>query len=599
MGANMGVNKMKRNRLASLIVSASALFFMISCESLGLYDRKLIKFTGSNSVSTRAVYGEQVGNIQMIEWQNNDKIWITSDRARTRGGDAEHLYTLTPSRNTGSSSFAKFVLDEQDENGLRWEDGYSGNYAFYSVYSSSAAVVPDEDGSFYVTEKDLPFLMTAYTTTTEVAASSAGVFLQFYPAFTAIHISIDTDATNVSINEWGISSDSVPLTSDYSAQIGSDGKVENVESMSTGSKSNSAGGWSESNKDYTFFCLPLAYDDITVWCTFTVGNKTATKSAKLPKLEACAYNTLQLTLDSDIPDSDDPDDFQLGALQIFADLIRDNGGPNFGGQNGIWGKLKEYYKNNPKYIGGEWDEQGNNFNKYLWSKFLEIFDDFDNLTMDALKDIFGEGAIDILLEAVKQLENVILTDANITGSVPASDLQKLIPNVKHLSIQYPNMDGVNFEIDGLPYLETLKVMHANGTFSVKNCPNLSSIDLQNADNNTIYEFENVGLKSFTGEKGKSYTFKNCPDLANVSFNNLESNFEGASFDNCGLTSFSQNGANAVNAKYEFANMDYLETIYVERAASITARNCKVLRSISFSSNYAGPVIETENCPNYQ
>ena len=296
---------MKRNRLASLIVSASALFFMISCESLGLYDRKLIKFTGSNSVSTRADYGEQVGNIQMIEWQNDDKIWITSDRARTRGGDAKHLYTLTPSRNTGSSSFAKFVLDEQDENGLRWEDGYSENYAFYSVYSLSTKVVPDEDGSFYVTAKDLPFLMTAYTTTTEVAASSAGVFLQFYPAFTAIHISMSA-AENVTIQEWGIYSDTEILTSDFTAIITGEGQLSDI--FPKGNTSNHA---TAENNEETFFCLPIKYEDIIVSCTFEVGGKNATKTLKLPTLKACYFNKLTLTLDSNIPDDPEPEDYEL------------------------------------------------------------------------------------------------------------------------------------------------------------------------------------------------------------------------------------------------------------------------------------------------
>lgn len=615
------------------------LFVFCSCQSLFIEDRagQVIRFGASmhNGNLTRTHYSNYVDpdtKKERIEWVDGDDVtvymyWELQPGSSQASPDPEAThsfdYYVTDPYNLGEHKYIHRGKLSPKGNGkpLTWKgsanENVRFNHYFYSTYPAGYSELSYVDPSDVELIFDLPQnegeMCYAYMAAAAQSVSTRddnnyedAVDLDYYPMVTTLHIFLNnqsstTDGTiSVTISN---TNELKPLFGKYTASLDNDNKFvakdgkTNEENSAINEVSKSFTLYAEESDDFLLFIRPHDYDTGEV--TLTINNVTW----DLPHLKPCYKYNILVNVDDNNgtlePDPNDPDDFQLGALQIFADLIRDNGGPNFGGQNGIWGKLKEYYKNNTKYIGDQWDEQGNNFNNYLWPKFLAIFNDFDNLTMDALKDIFGEGAIDILLEAVKQLENVILTDANITGSVPASDLQKLIPNVKHLSIQYPNMDGVNFEIDGLPYLETLKVMHANGTFSVKNCPNLSSIDLQNADNNTIYEFENVGLKSFTGEKGKSYSFKNCPDLANVSFNNLESNFEGASFDNCGLTSFSQNGANAVNAKYEFANMDYLETIYVERAASITARNCKVLRSISFSSNYAGPVIETENCPNYQ
>ena len=153
----------------------------------------LVKFSAASSLETKVYYGDETnGYVQMI-WENGDQIRIVSDRAQTSNNEYAHDYTLWHDREEGSHSFAKFVMDE-GETGLRWEE--SGYYDFWASYPP---VSLQTDGTITATLPDDAYLMVAHTKTTY--NDQRKVFLSFYPAFTAIEITILSDAAGVTIQD--------------------------------------------------------------------------------------------------------------------------------------------------------------------------------------------------------------------------------------------------------------------------------------------------------------------------------------------------------------------------------------------------------------
>ena len=604
------------------IMSLNLIVAVLTLSLSGCYDWMTsnhdIHFVATSDIpTTKAEYGDIVdgGKWQRIDWKQGDMLTIVSDIANTKYDNSGNYYcdykviSVREPKDEEKSSYAHIQAVTPD--GLKWdEEDDKRTYQFWAVYPNTVPIskMGDDIGTITV-DANTRYPLVAYAKTNySQTKDNNDVLLSFYPAFTALQFDIVCPVSGVQIENCVISSSNA-IKGTFTARIGSQGidketylvqsKTEQYE-VDADIKEEIVNG-----KSFLFFCLPEDLEDITVTCYFKVSGKDDVQHKQIriteyvegKKFTACKKHVINLVLDSSIDD----DDFELGlgALQMFLDIIRDNGSQNFGGQNGIYKLLKDYYDSHSSCG----ITSGDDFNKKIWNTtFKDLWDKFDHLTMQDIIDVFGKDVVDILLEAVRNLHRIWLTDADITGSVSAKDLQKMIPEVRELYVQYPGVDSISFEIDGLQYLTKLTLQHPKGHISVKNCPELTEMSMTNADKYATYEFENLGLTSFSGEKGTHYSFKDCPDLTSVTINNAENNFIGADFDSCGLTSFWFGSANAPDAVFKFKNMSELTSIYVEKAREVIASNCSKLITVKYSTNYGTkPTVSVDRatCPNYK
>ena len=331
---------MKKLRIiiAGFVVSMNILFLLTGCELFEANNGKLVRFSGESSApATKAGYGPENNNSghQMIVWSPGDKIKIVSDLAQTteeHGSLHFHEYTLSNEIwNDKSSSYAKFSLNEFDEGGLRWANT-TDYHQFWAVYPKTVDLtVKREEGKdvgiVTASANNLSeFLMLAYRRT-QYIDNKGVVFLQFYPAFTALQFNIDCGVDRVSITKCEIESSSQTIDGGFTATIAkiSDNGIEFGsfdETNASKKMSLDSGKDFGSGKSFTFFCLPKNLKDITITCYFTLAEKgefhkkmnisaALNEAYQLECFSACKKYVIDLTLDSNVEDPDDPEDFDL------------------------------------------------------------------------------------------------------------------------------------------------------------------------------------------------------------------------------------------------------------------------------------------------
>ena len=173
----------------------------------GKYSRKdgnpVVFGVGSRNMETRTVYGEvnTSTHIQAIDWVAGDMIRIYSPQAKRSASNRPEQwadYTVTPTTDNASLGTLTNVQNE----GLSW--GTEGTYNFYAVYPSPED--PEENvpvgttGAFtfslpaaqLVTDEMAYAFMTAGTEVT--TSGTDAVNLDFYPAFTAFEIHLNSEA---------------------------------------------------------------------------------------------------------------------------------------------------------------------------------------------------------------------------------------------------------------------------------------------------------------------------------------------------------------------------------------------------------------------
>lgn len=332
----MGIMKKLRIIIAGFVVSMNILFLLTGCELFEANNGKLVRFSGESSApATKAGYGQENNGHQMIVWSPGDKIKIVSDLAQTteeHGSLHHHEYTLSNEIwNDKSSSYAKFSLDEYDEGGLRWANT-TDFHQFWAVYPKTVDLtVKREEGKdvgiVTASANNLSeFLMLAYRRT-QYIDNKGVVFLQFYPAFTALQFNIDCGVDRVSITKCEIESSSQTIDGGFTATIAkiSDNGIEFGsfdETYASKKMSLDSGKDFGSGKSFTFFCLPKNLKDITITCYFTLAEKgefhkkmnisaALNEASQLKFFSACKKYVIDLTLDSNVEDPDDPEDFDL------------------------------------------------------------------------------------------------------------------------------------------------------------------------------------------------------------------------------------------------------------------------------------------------
>ena len=216
-----------------ILLLAGATLLLAGCDKQnifgGKYSRKageaVVFGVGSGNLETRTAYGDvnTVNNkkIQDINWVEGDKIRIYSPEAQRRSSAVQWAdYIVTPV----SGTLNKGTLTNVQTHGLVW--GTSGTYHFYSVYPSPLTEeenVPANGtaGKFGFTipaaqlvtdEMEYAFMTAAAEVTT--TADENAVELDFYPAYTAFEIRLNSEADLV-LKSFKLLSEDTALTGDF------------------------------------------------------------------------------------------------------------------------------------------------------------------------------------------------------------------------------------------------------------------------------------------------------------------------------------------------------------------------------------------------
>lgn len=505
----------------------------------------LVKFSAASSLETKVYYGDETnGYVQMI-WENGDQIRIVSDRAQTSNNEYSHDYTLWHDREEGSHSFAKFVMDE-GETGLRWEE--SGYYDFWASYPP---VSLQTDGTITATLPDDAYLMVAHTKTTY--NDQRKVFLSFYPAFTAIEITILSDAAGVTIQDCELYSSSTALSGRFTAKVGdSELRSYSVQSglyyAEPALTSNIYGG-----KTFTFFCLPHDLRNMSLTCYYTKDGSRQNKSIDLVEsggsmvFAGGKYHRLSLTVDSSGGgEIIDFSSLTMGGCQMLLSLLKQNAWP-----------LQQYAQSQNVYL--DQNLAVNLFNYYVNDA---------GARRDARDAFKGTGSNSYSSAQLPVVKSFLETLTNYThqnslwATIEASDFN-FVPNLETITQlevdpQRINDYSLSIDVSGLQKLKSISLYKCTH-LKVRNCPELTSVSVLNVDNNVACEFE----------------MDNCPKV----------------------TSFSQDW-NGQRGSFSFTNMSGLQVISLKNGASVNVSNCESLTNLSMEQSSNLSYLSLSNVPNF-
>lgn len=477
---------------AVFLVSGCALFEQQANDSL-------IKFSAASSLQTKVHYGDidysgNTPNIQMI-WDNGDVIRIVSDHARTASNADFYDYPLVHDREEGSHSFAKFVQSE-NQSGLRWEEG--GNYNFYAAFP---AVNMASDGSFSASLPSDEYLMVAHTSTSYDPAKK--VFLSFYPAFTAVEITILNDNSDVTITDCALSSSSTALVGDFTATIGNS-RLSNInirsgvfyaDPVSSLTESLSYGG-----KRFTFFCLPQNLYNLELTCFYSKNGTTFYKTIALKEsgsnlmFEACKYHRLSLVLDSSGGSGGGDYELTLGGSQLLLVTLRNN-------YTKVVSGLKAYYGIGE---GPAWQyPNGAQFEAMLQSVRDKVSTNGDQFIKDhfweADKVFNGTASFSFTSDELQILSEAVLPLITDTGTIGQEQYTKITADIIATDFTWlPNLQSIS-------HLETDQNLSPRPSISIENLSSLNNVNLNQ------YTF--VNIDGCGGSSGVSVHMSNANNVA--------------------------------------------------------------------------------------
>ncbi len=546
---------MKRSFVSILLGLVCAVFFVSGCALFEQQDSdNLIKFSAASSLKTKVHYGDfdnpnNPSSIQMI-WDNGDKIRIVSDHAQTASGADFFDYPLVHDREEGSHSFAKFAQSE-NQSGLRWDEG--GSYNFYATYP---VVNVDYYGTFSASLPSDEYLMVAHTATSYDPAKK--VFLSFYPAFTAIEITLLNNDSGVNITGCELSSSSTALIGTFTASIGNSSLsnlniqsgVYYAEPVAHLTNSLSNGG-----KRFIFFCLPQNLYNLSLTCFYTKNGSSYYKNISLKEsgsnlmFEACKYHRLSLTVNSSGGGGGGDVDFSsltMGGCQMLLSLLKQN----------AW-SLQQYAQSKNVYL--DQNLAVNLFNYYVNNNVGQV---------DARDAFKGTGSNSYSSDQLPVVKSFLETLTNYThqnslwATIEASDFS-FVPNLETITQlevdpQRINDYSLSIDVSGLQKLKTISLYKCTH-LKVRNCPELTSVSVLNIDNNVDSEFE----------------MDNCPKV----------------------TSFSQDW-NGQRGSFSFTNMSGLQVISLKNGASVNVSNCESLTNLSMEQASNLSSLSLSNVPNF-
>lgn len=197
-----------------------------------------VTFTANTQYNTsqgtsRTAYGNVIGEVQKIEWDDNDIVQVYSAEV-SAPADKTVDYQISPNLNTDgvAKDFAALKRSPKEEIGLQW--GTADKHTFYAMYPSTEMVADEEayikdnvkldgstltayipnvqsgaitynsDSKMYTVAPDMTYAYMAAKTLT--ATSGGSISLEFYPIITTIEVTLalPDDANNEEIKISGI-----------------------------------------------------------------------------------------------------------------------------------------------------------------------------------------------------------------------------------------------------------------------------------------------------------------------------------------------------------------------------------------------------------
>lgn len=470
--------------------------FLCSCS--GIFN-KTIKFTSTAdktliSPVTKAYFGGDYANFQRIEWDEGDGIRITSDYATTTDGNNYADYHVVDIKQVNEKSVGKLITIGAEN--LMWNDDYSGNYNFWSVYPISASsdfANVNFNGEFSANIPEDEFLMVAHSL---VSYGKKEINLLYHPAFTTFRFSLISDIDNVILNSVKLSSNDY-LVGDFTATIdGIINKTSEIE-VNEGKKEITL----ETNvvlsktdgSEFLFFCLPQNIGGVKITCNFDVNGETIEKSLGLYYLFGASKQYrfyLKLNTNKEIVFSD-------GLIEIVrcCSRIKYN---NNEIRNMSHGQVKALLLT---------DET-------LQQDFIDFI---ENTTVLRSERTLEGNLSGTDFKAFKRLEKIEYIDVNIDSEIELLGLDIDFACFNH---------GIHYVIKDCQNLNSIKLLNVNNNNSIieiDNCNNIENITTELVESTAIgceFIISNMNLlKTFFIHNAKSISFNNCPMLESISMDN--------------------------------------------------------------------------------
>lgn len=552
---------MSKNKI--LVAFFALLIFSGCSDELILLNRqsKLIQFgtTMRMDLQTKTYYDNDYDGGTICWQEDNDQIKIyATDNGNIVGSS---VYTVIPNRYSptyGSLSGGN----------LSWRPGNA--FRFYGLYPETLTLNNNEL-SLTVNanqSKSVNMKQVYMVARTDQDYDENPVSLDFYPLVTTITLIVDNKTSDAAkLSNVKLTSSRYSLAGDYKVGVGDgSGKLgrDNIKwpsesGIQSGSNSVQIPGdvtiEGGEPQVLNFLIIPQHYEednDLALSFLFN-DNMQYNESVGINNIESGHRYFLEVTIrEHEITQPTISD----GLAQLIGAFLRKQ-------NNGLYSFLNEFYTQTQ-------------IDTEILPKISELIDQhMSEVTMKKIAECFGADStaiLEIMFEKFAKMESFeVQQSPDLSSDIMPGELSRIFPKLKSLKIQLSNPYPA-VSVDGMDYLENLEIHHA-GNVTVKDCPNLTSVKFQNSSPTAEYYFENVGITSFSGEKGNSYTFKDCLDLTSVTLSNIESNFTGVEFDNCGISEFSLNNANAPNSVFVFKNMPQFGKIKVNRAKGIVLDNC--------------------------
>lgn len=336
-------------KTTTYLLLLAGMFLLAGCQKGSVQEgaKDAVRFTAqSASVGTKADYGQYSTDKtwQSIDWENGDRIRITSPEATHRYDNTRHYaeYMVlgaaagTSPGKTGNPSKARLtnagIPDPEHDpgvpdpagsidlnvNGLVWGDANS--YHFFGLYPSpavnSSITFPSGGTEYNMAELFMPNVQTytqesatdmtldpdmdyAYLGASVQVNNGADVELVFKPFFTAFEFTLDCESDALVLKEFELTSASKAMAGDYKAGMtpATDSWDSTVRISQAGTNTGGVsivfdGGGLQLTKGspvtFTLFAIPVAYDDLKVTVKVSEVGQTAVKqnTIELKKTDA-------------------------------------------------------------------------------------------------------------------------------------------------------------------------------------------------------------------------------------------------------------------------------------------------------------------------
>lgn len=626
LGITLGENNLAKvmgmNRINRVLAGLSVLA-LYACQAFFVDDRdtSVVQFSATaGDARTKTEYGgaysgENGTLMELIRWVPNKDAVTIHMRCKDQNDNP-----IVPGHNVANYNIATVLPEKEGDyisrgtispsdgsESLRWQgyfaDGRAYEYAhqFYSVYPKENDDIEFDETNHTFTFYGLPAqdgtmdyaYMTAvkeYTAPRE--KNTDKVQLDYYPMVTTVYVTLTND-TGASISNFSeeitlsTSNENAGIVGSFRASVQGN-KFIPEESSITGKETTITNTISADelgigkSVSIPFFLLPRQYDPGDL--ILTVFGKSHTLAGKgVERFYPCKKYNITVNLNESGIDIEISDAM---AQLIFTWLLD--------GQ-----KLQQF------------DIDFNAFN-------ISRNENWSTNPADALLAFFTkDGVFDMekwqkLLDMLLTATDIRLQDKIMDSALTGQELKKYFPNLTKIDLK----TEADLDIDGLEDLTTIHLYDHPTSVTIRNCEKLGSINIENTNENSIIELEELdnltslsitskakkislkhaekietlninqpvdtlkledleSLNTLSLDQVKNVTVKDCTDLSSLSINNMSNS--NLSFDNCGFTVFLKdawgNIPNTNNAVIELKNMLNLSTIALSGMKELHVSSC--------------------------